>query len=127
MKKMLSLLLVLSLVFLTACANTVNPDTTTEQTTDTTKTTETTTASETITEKKYVYETEIRETEPLQTESPELQKKIDEYECFMGDLLIMLNKRKPQFVIKHDAGEFADWIWDEAVKLIKENEDLLKK
>lgn len=57
----------------------------------------------------------------------ELQKKIDEYERFMGDLFIMLNKRKPQLVIKHDAGEFADWIWDKAVKLIKENEDLLKK
>ena len=57
----------------------------------------------------------------------ELQKEIDEYERFMGDLFIMLNKRKPQWVIKHDAGEFADLIWDEAVKLIKENEDLLKK
>ena len=77
MKKFFSLLWILSLVFLTACTNTVNPDTTTDPTTDTTKTTETTTASETITEKKYVYETEIRETEPLQTETPELQEKID--------------------------------------------------
>lgn len=57
----------------------------------------------------------------------ELQKKIDEYERFMGDLFIMLYKRKPQLVIKHDAGEFADSIWNEVVKLIKENEDLLKK
>ena len=57
----------------------------------------------------------------------ELQKNIDEYERFMGDLLIMLKKRKPQSVIEHDAGDFADLIWDEAVKLIKENEDLLKK
>ena len=49
MKKFFSLLWILSLVFLTACTNTVNPDTTTDPTTDTTKTTETTTASETIT------------------------------------------------------------------------------
>lgn len=81
MKKYISLLLVLSLVFLTACANEEIADSTPEQTADTTQTTETTTASEqaseTTTEKQYVYETEIRETEPLQTESPELQEKID--------------------------------------------------
>ena len=88
MKKMLSLLLVLSLVVLTACANTENPDTTTEQITDTTQTTETTTASEqttetsrqteeTTTERKYIFETEICETTPMKTEIPELQEKIE--------------------------------------------------
>lgn len=57
----------------------------------------------------------------------ELQKTIDEYERFMGDLFIMLNKRQPQVVLQHDAGYFSDWIWNETRKLIKENEDLLKK
>ncbi len=83
MKKILSLLLVLSLVFLTACANTETNDTTTEQTTETAQTSDTTTISEQTSETSEttrpfpVYETEIRETEPLQTEIPELQEKID--------------------------------------------------
>lgn len=57
----------------------------------------------------------------------ELQERIDEYDRFLGDLLIMLTKRKPQVVIKHYAGCFADMIWDEAANLIKENEELQKK
>ncbi len=83
MKKFLSLLLVLSLVFLTACANTETSDTTIDPNADTTQTTETTTASEQTTETSEstrplpVYETEIRETAPLHTEIPELQEKID--------------------------------------------------
>ena len=79
MKKFFSL--ILSLVFLTACANTEIHDTPTGLTTDTTQTTATTATSEqtsgTTTEKQYIYATEIRETEPLQTEIPELQEKID--------------------------------------------------
>ena len=81
MKKFLSLLLILSLVFLTACANTETFGTTAEQTDDMTQTTETTTASEqtseTTTERKYIFETQIRETTPIKTEAPELQEKIE--------------------------------------------------
>jgi ADP-dependent phosphofructokinase/glucokinase len=57
----------------------------------------------------------------------ELQHKIDEYERFLGDLLIMLAKRQPQAVLQHDAGDFSNWIWDETRKLIKENADLREK
>lgn len=57
----------------------------------------------------------------------ELQARIDEYERFLGDLLIMLSKRKPQVVLQHDAGDFSDWIWDETRKLIKENAELREK
>ena len=56
-----------------------------------------------------------------------LQRIICEYQRFLGDLLIMLSKRKPQCVVKHDCGEFADWIWDETAKLIKENAELRAK
>ncbi len=85
MKKFLSLLLVPSLVFLTACANTETTDTAESvlQTTETTSTLEQTTesseqTSETTTERKYIFETEVRETTPIRTESPELQEKIDQ-------------------------------------------------
>lgn len=57
----------------------------------------------------------------------ELQRTICEYQRFLGDLLIMLSKRKPQCVLKHDCDEFADWIWDETAKLIKENAELREK
>ena len=81
MKKFSSLLLILSLVFLTACANTETFGTTAEQTADTTHSAETTTASEqtseTTTERKYIFETQIRETTPMKTETPELQEKIE--------------------------------------------------
>lgn len=56
-----------------------------------------------------------------------LQRTICEYERFLGDLLIMLSKRKPQCVLEHDCGEFAGWIWDETAKLIKENAELRAK
>lgn len=56
-----------------------------------------------------------------------LQRTICEYQRFLGDLLIMLSKRKPQCVLKHDCDEFADWIWDETKKLIEENAELRAK
>jgi hypothetical protein len=54
----------------------------------------------------------------------ELQCKIDEYERFLGDLFIMLKRRMPQTVIKHECGDFAGLIWDETAKLINENSSL---
>lgn len=56
-----------------------------------------------------------------------LQRQICEYQRFLGDLLIMLSKRKPQSVIKHDCDDFAEWIWDQTAKLIEENEELRKR
>lgn len=53
----------------------------------------------------------------------ELQREICEHERFEGDLLIMLAKRVPQCVLKHDV-ENGDWIWDEVRKLINENKEL---
>ena len=57
----------------------------------------------------------------------ELQRTICEYERFLGDLLIMLSKRKPQCVLEHRCGDFAGWIWDETAKLIRENGELRAK
>lgn len=54
----------------------------------------------------------------------ELQKKIDEYERFLGDLLVMLSRKKSSVVIKHECGDYAGWIWDETERLIKENAEL---
>lgn len=56
----------------------------------------------------------------------ELQREICEHERFEGDLLIMLAKRVPQCVIKHNV-ENGDWIWDEVRKLINENKELKAK
>jgi len=53
----------------------------------------------------------------------ELQRQIDEYDRFLGDLLIMLNKKEPQTVIKHECGDWADWIWEKVRDLIKENKE----
>lgn len=52
-----------------------------------------------------------------------LQKKLDEHERFLGDLLIMLCKREPQCVLEHDVCE-GKWIWNEVCKLIEENKEL---
>lgn len=54
----------------------------------------------------------------------ELQHKIDEYERFLGDLLVMLSRKKSSVVIKHECGDYAWWIWDETERLIKENAEL---
>lgn len=51
----------------------------------------------------------------------ELQARIDEYERFLGDLLVMLSRKKSSIVIKHECGDYAGWIWDETERLIKEN------
>lgn len=50
----------------------------------------------------------------------ELQMQIDEYERFIGDLLIMLTKREPQLVLVHKCGDFAGVVWEQTLKLIKE-------
>ena len=57
----------------------------------------------------------------------ELQMRIDEYDRYLGDLLIMICKGEPQCVVEHSCYERADWIWDEVLKLIKENRELKEK
>ena len=58
-----------------------------------------------------------------------LQRDIDEYERFLGDMLIMLIKGEPQCVIEHSVqgDDKMGWIWDEVRKLIKENKELKAK
>lgn len=58
-----------------------------------------------------------------------LQRDIDEYDRFLGDLLIMLSKGEPQCVIEHSVqgDDKMGWIWDEVHKLIKENKELKAK
>lgn len=55
-----------------------------------------------------------------------LQSDVDEYQRFLGDLLIMLVKREPQCVLEHSipGDDKMGWIWDEVHKLIKENKGL---
>ena len=55
-----------------------------------------------------------------------LQSDLDEYERFLGDLLIMLVKREAQCVIEHSVpgDDKMGWIWNEVRKLIKENKEL---
>lgn len=57
----------------------------------------------------------------------DLQRQICEYERYMGDLLIMLVKEGPQFVVQHDGIWEGDWIWDKVRDLIKENKELKEK
>lgn len=56
----------------------------------------------------------------------EKQRRIDEYERFIGDLLIMLHKKEPQCVIKHGYPDQRvsemGFIWDEVLKLLKKEE-----
>lgn len=55
-----------------------------------------------------------------------LQSDLDEYQRFLGDLLIMLAKKEPQCVLEHSVpgDDKMGWIWKEVHKLIKENNDL---
>ena len=57
----------------------------------------------------------------------DLQREICEYERYMGDLLVMLAKEEPQFVVQHDGIWEGDWIWDKVKGLIKENKELKAK
>ena len=57
----------------------------------------------------------------------ELQSKICEYDRFLGDLLVMLSRRKPHVALAHGCGDLAEWIWDQTAKLVKENEELRKR
>lgn len=57
----------------------------------------------------------------------DLQREICEYERYMGDLLVMLAKEEPQFVVQHDGIWEGDWIWDKVKGLIKENKELKEK
>ncbi|MBQ8496481.1 MAG: hypothetical protein IJ489_03375 [Clostridia bacterium] len=130
MKNFFSLLLILSLVFLTACANTDNPETTTERSHETTKTTSTSEqttetseqTTETTSEKKYLFETEIRETTPIRTESPELQEKIDRnqenFPWIANKIVIEVgDQRDVPYIQQGHYGEYFDekyqhpWVW----------------
>ena len=61
----------------------------------------------------------------------ELQRQIDEYDRFLGDLLIMLVKKNPDiWVIRHDFikdNDYGNFIWIKVRELIKENADLRAK
>lgn len=60
----------------------------------------------------------------------ELQQKIDEYNRFLGDLTIMLAKRTPNmWCIEHyvEGDNYMSWIWNECVKLLKENDRLAQE
>jgi hypothetical protein len=57
----------------------------------------------------------------------ELQRKIDEYERFLGDLTVMLMcPEKEHRCIQHNV-ELGDFIWRKVEELIKENRELKKK
>lgn len=58
-----------------------------------------------------------------------LQRDIDEYQRYLGDLLVMLVKREPQCVLEHKVpgDDYMPLIWDKIKELIKENADLREK
>lgn len=57
----------------------------------------------------------------------ELQRLVCEHERFLGDLLILVaTKKTDNLVLKHGV-ETGGYIWEEIVKLIKENADLREK
>lgn len=54
----------------------------------------------------------------------ELQRQIDEYERYMGDILIMLFREEPQKVIEHTGIWEGNTIWNRIKELIAENKAL---
>jgi hypothetical protein len=54
----------------------------------------------------------------------ELQRQIDEYERYMGDIFIMLFKEEPQNVIEHVGIWEGKNIWNRIKELIAENKAL---
>lgn len=63
---------------------------------------------------------------PIADKLCELQRDIDEHDRFLGDLTVMLSKRVPQRVVKHDVW-MAGWIWDAVRDLIEENKEMKAK
>lgn len=57
----------------------------------------------------------------------ELQMQIDEYERFLGDVLVMLSKGRSSCVIEHNCGDYAPWIWRRIEELLVENAKLRAK
>lgn len=60
----------------------------------------------------------------------ELQSHIDEYRRFLGDIFVMLAKRRTgQWVIEHrvEGDDYMDFIWRECEKLVDENKELRAK
>lgn len=59
----------------------------------------------------------------------ELQSYIDEYERYLGDLLIMVLKKAPQSVVEHSVpgDDKMGWIWEKVRDLIEENNELARK
>lgn len=57
----------------------------------------------------------------------ELQQEICEHDRFEGDLLVMLMKGEPQFVLEHKCGDYAGLIWNKVRDLLKENKGLAQK
>ena len=48
----------------------------------------------------------------------ELQRTIDEYERFVGDLLMLVIKKEDRWVIEHDLpNSRASFLWDEVCKM----------
>ena len=58
-----------------------------------------------------------------------LQATIDEYQRFLGDLLIMTIKGEQQCVVEHnvDGDQYMTLIWNNVRSIIKENKDLKAK
>ena len=57
----------------------------------------------------------------------ELQREICEHERFEGDLLVMLMKGEPQFVLEHQCGDYAGLIWKKVCDLLKDKKELAQK
>lgn len=61
----------------------------------------------------------------------ELQRGIDEYDRFLGDLMLMLITNNPEHkALASDLAknhDYANEIWNRVVKLMKENADLREK
>lgn len=57
----------------------------------------------------------------------ELQHRLDEYDRFMGDLIVTLSKKRRQTTLVHECHEYADWIEEEIDKLLSENQELKAK
>lgn len=58
-----------------------------------------------------------------------LQRDIDEYQRYLGDLLVMLAKREPQCVLEHKVpgDDYMPYIWDKIKELINENKEMAQK
>lgn len=57
----------------------------------------------------------------------QLQRQIDEYERYLGDLLIMILKGKEQVSLVHSGIWEGKLIWNKVKELIEENAELREK